>query len=108
MTHQILIGTNGGRRQATERDSAVVVAVALLGSSAWEVTTLPVQVTFILVCATSVVVITWLRTTYAYPVMSPEVVATSTLRGRTNASHRPSYDAGPSDRLFLMTLARRF
>ena len=108
MTHQILIGTNGSGRQATERASAVAVAVVLLGSSAWVWTTLPVQVAFILVLATWVVFIAWLRTTSAYRVKSPEVVATSTLRDRTNASHRPSYDVGQSDRLFLMSLARRF
>jgi hypothetical protein len=108
MTHQILIGTHSGRRQARERAFAVVVAVALFGFSAWVVTTLPGQVAFSLVFATAVVFITWLRTTTsAYPVNSPMVVATSTLRDRANASHRPSYDAGQGDRLFLTTLARR-
>ena len=76
MTNQTLVDTNGGRRQATERTSAVVVAVALLGSSAWVLITLPVQVAFILVLAAWVAFIAWLRTTYANPVTSPKVVAT--------------------------------
>jgi len=108
MTQQILIGTNGARRQATERASAIVVAVALLGSSAWAWTTLPVQGAFILVLATWVVFIAWLRTTSASRVKSTEVVATSTLRDRSYASHRPSYDIDQSDRLFQMSLTRRF
>jgi hypothetical protein len=76
MTHQTLFNTNGEHHGAPERISAVVVAVVLIGFSVWVSTTLPVQAAFILVLSAWVAFVAWLRTTYAFPVKSPKVIAT--------------------------------
>jgi hypothetical protein len=59
-----------------ERISAVVVAVAIAGFSAWVLATLPLQAAFILVASGWVAFAAWLKTTYTYPVRSRKVLAT--------------------------------
>ena len=60
----------------TERVSAVVVAVALLGFFAWVLLTLPIQPALILVVAGTLAWVGWVTTSYAHPVRSRKVIAT--------------------------------
>jgi Protein of unknown function with HXXEE motif len=60
----------------TERVSAVVVAVALLGFFAWVLLTLPIQPALILVVAGTLAWVGWVTTGYAHPVRSRKVIAT--------------------------------
>jgi len=76
MTQQVLPDIRRSPARPTERISAAVVAVVLLAFSGLVLTTLPVQVAFILVLSGWVAYAAWLKTTYAYPVRSRRVIAT--------------------------------
>jgi len=68
--------TSPQTRPATERVSAIVVAVFIIGFAVWVWLTLPYQAAFILTLASVLAYAGWITTTYAYPVKSRKVIAT--------------------------------
>ena len=58
-----------------ERITAVVVGFLAIGFSIWVLLTLPIPAAGILVVASVVAFVAWMRTTYAYPVRTRKVIA---------------------------------
>jgi hypothetical protein len=58
-----------------ERITALVVGLLVVGFSTWVLLTLPIPAAVILVVASVVAFVAWMRTTYAYPVRTRKVIA---------------------------------